>query len=415
LPMLREPRVQTGIKTMRYMAISLSFMVLGLMVSYLLFHSELQPGKTLNAVLFETVTSTWQHGHWGAIFVLVALFSEAALLFVAAQTGFLDGPRVMGNMAKDRWMPVRFSMLSDRLVIKNGILIMGFLALVLMLISRGSVGFLVVLYAINVFITFTLSQLGMVRHWWMVRKSGLSWKHKLLINGIGLTLTTFILISMIVLKFKEGGWITILITGLFVVIALKIKRHYRETADLLKRLNTLVVAAELSDPDFMASLCKGCQAEEFNPRDKTAVMLVRGYDGLGLHTLFAVIRMFGGFRNFVFVEVGVVDVGTFKGADELNNLEKHVHRDLDRYVKFMEKNNYHAEAWQSLDTDVVEAMVKIAPDIRKKYPNSVFFGGQLIFPHDTYFTRFLHNYTVLAIQRKLYREGIPFVIMPTRV
>jgi len=415
LPILREPRVQTGKKTMTYMAISLSFMVLGLMVAYLLFRVQLQPGKTLNAVLFESVTGAWQNRGWAAALVLTALFSEAALLFVAAQAGFLDGPRVMGSMAKDRWLPVRFSMLSDRLVTQNGILIMGLLALILMFFTKGAVGYLVVLYSINVFITFTLSQSGMVRHWWTVRKSDKDWFHKLAINGVGLLLTTFILVSMVVLKFKEGGWLTLFITGIIVVLALRIKKHYRETAALLKRLNTLVVAAELSDPEFMASLATDRNGEHFNAKDKTAVMLVRSFDGLGLHTLFAVIRMFGGFKNFVFVEVGVVDVGTFKGADELNNLEKHVRGDLDRYIAFMRKNNYHADSYHTLAIDVVDAMVKLAPEVRQKYPNSVFFGGQLIFPNDTYFTRFLHNYTVLSIQRKLYREGIPFVIMPTRV
>ncbi|MGE5309003.1 MAG: APC family permease [Deltaproteobacteria bacterium] len=414
MPELREPKVQTAKRTMTYMAVSLSFVVLGLMVAYLLYQVSMAPGKTLNAVLFEAATADWGGG-WGKIFVFVALFAEATLLFVAAQTGFLGGPRVMANMAKDRWMPVRFSMLSDRLVIQNGIFLMSCLSLFLLFFSRGSVSFLVVLYSINVFITFSLSQLGMVRHWWMVRSTEKGWGRKLAINGIGLGLTAFILLSMLVFKFKEGGWLTLLITGLFVVLAFQIKKHYRETAELLKRLNTLVVAAELSDQDFMASLAKERQHEPFNPKDKTAVMLVRGFDGLGLHTLFAVLRMFGGFKNFIFVEVGVVDVGTFKGTDEINNLEKRVRQDLGRYVTFMRKNNYHADSFHTLGIDVVDAMVKLAPQIRGKYPNSVFFGGQLIFPSDTYFTRFLHNYTVLSIQRKLYREGIPFVIMPTRV
>lgn len=414
MPELREPRVQTAKRTMTYMALSLSFVVLGLMVAYLLYRVSMQPGKTLNAVLFESVTAGWG-SHWGSIFVFVALFAEATLLFVAAQTGFLGGPRVMANMAKDRWMPVRFSMLSDRLVIKNGIFLMSLLSLVLLIFSRGAVTFLVVLYSINVFITFSLSQLGMVRHWWQVRGSEKYWRRKLLINGVGLILTTFILLSMLVFKFKEGGWLTIIITGLFVAFAFQIKKHYRETAELLKRLNTLVVAAELSDQEFMASLATDRHGEHFNAKDKTAVMLVRGFDGLGLHTLFAVIRMFGGFKNFIFVEIGVVDIGTFKGTDELDHLEKRVKADLDRYVAFMRKNNYHADSYHMLDIDVVEAMVKLAPEVRQKYPNSVFFGGQLIFPNDTYFTRFLHNYTVLSIQRKLYREGIPFVIMPTRV
>ena len=104
-------------------------------------------------------------------FILVTLASEAALLFVAAQTGFLDGPRVLSNMALDRWFPSRFATLSDRFVTHNGIVLMGGFALVLMLATRGSVDLLVVLYSINVFITFTLSQLGMVRHWWQERRS----------------------------------------------------------------------------------------------------------------------------------------------------------------------------------------------------------------------------------------------------
>ena len=116
----------------------------------------------------ERIATGW--GAPGVVFVLVTLISEAVLLFVAAQAGFLDGPRVLSNMSLDRWLPSQFSLLSERLVIKNGILLMGGAALVLMLVSRGSVTFLIVLYAINVFITFCLSQAGMVRHWWKERK-----------------------------------------------------------------------------------------------------------------------------------------------------------------------------------------------------------------------------------------------------
>src|SRR5574341_885790 len=167
LPILREPKVQTGKITMRYMAISLAFTVLGLMFAYLLYDVVYVPGKTLNAALFERMTHDWGRG--GYYFVLVTLVSEAALLFIAAQTGFLDGPRVLANMALDRWFPTKFAMLSDRLVTQNGILIMGSTALLMMMLTQGSVRFLVVLYSINVFITFTLSQLGMVRHWWRSR------------------------------------------------------------------------------------------------------------------------------------------------------------------------------------------------------------------------------------------------------
>ena len=164
VPVLREPRVQTAKKTMHLMAISLAFMAGGLLIAYILFNVAPVPGKTLNAVLFENVTKSW--GTFGNYFVIATLISEAALLFVATQTGFLDGPRVLANMALDRWVPTMFATLSDRLVTQNGILIMGVSALIMVFLTQGSVKLLIVLYSIAVFITFLLSQAGMVRHWW---------------------------------------------------------------------------------------------------------------------------------------------------------------------------------------------------------------------------------------------------------
>src|ERR1017187_1267549 len=235
LPILREPKVQTGKRTMHYMAISLAFTATGLMFAYLFLHVSFQEGKTLNAVLFESLTANWGRGaRW---FVLVTLISESLLLFVAAQTGFLDGPRVLSNMALDRWMPTKFATLSDRLVTQNGILLMGLAAFLVMYLSAGKVQILVVLYSINVFITFALSQLGMVRHWWTADKGVDHRRKKLFINGLGLLLCTTILVVMTSLKFWEGGWITILLTAGLVVVALLIQRHYRYTGHLLRRLN----------------------------------------------------------------------------------------------------------------------------------------------------------------------------------
>ena len=93
------------------------------------------------------------------------LISEGALLFVAAQTGFLDGPRVLANMAVDSWVPHRFAQLSDRLVTKNGVLLMGLAAIAMLSTRAAPSRRLVVMYSINVFLTFTLTLLGMSRHW----------------------------------------------------------------------------------------------------------------------------------------------------------------------------------------------------------------------------------------------------------
>ncbi len=116
----------------------------------------------------------------------------------------------------------------------------------MMLVTRGSVDLLVVLYSINVFITFSLSQLGMVIHWWQERRTEPRWFRKLAINGFGLCLTTFILISLTLVKFFEGGWVTLVVTGILVAIAFGIKRHYNSVRGSLGRLDIIVEAADAS-------------------------------------------------------------------------------------------------------------------------------------------------------------------------
>lgn len=411
IPILREPKVRTAKHTMRYMAFSLAIMVFGLMLSYLLFKVEHDPGKTLNASLLYSMTASW--GKPGYIFLMVTLLSEALLLFVAAQTGFLDGPRILSNMALDRWVPTRFAALNDRLVTQNGVLIMGVSSLALMLYSAGSVRFLVVLYSINVFVTFTMSQLGMVRHWWQVRSTDRKWKHGMFINSTGLILTSFILVSVIILKFDEGGWFTIIITGSLVAVAVYIKRHYNRTYVLLSKFNTLLDIENIEErTDRYVSKRK----PSFNPKRDTAVLFVNGFTGMGLHSLFAIIRMFRGrFKNFVFIQIGVVDSGTFKGEAEIEKLKETTHRELERYIKFMSKNGYYAEYEYSLGVEIVEESFSVAQKVLKKYPGAVFFAGQLVFPEDTFLSRFLHNYSAFALQRRFYRQAIPFIILPMRL
>jgi hypothetical protein len=412
LPILREPRVITAKRTMHYMAVSLAFMAFGLMVGYLLFKVQRVPGKTLNAVLLQEVTSRWSPG-FGTVFLLVTLVSEAVLLFVAAQTGFLDGPRVLSNMALDGWLPFQLTILSERLVIKYGILIMGISSVILMFLSRGSVKFLVILYSINVFITFCLSQAGMVRHWWQSRKSHINWIRRLAVNGLGLLMTSFILVSVIVIKFNEGGWITLLITGSLMTLAIVIKRYYKRTQKLLTSLNKLVESVESSlkqPPSSPKPL------PVFDERGKTAVILVSGFKGTGLHTLYNVRRLFGeGFKNFVFIEIGIVDAGHFKGPEAVVELEEKVKSDLTLYESFMKREGYPVRTFSAIGTDVADEICEAARAVYRKYPQSVFFAGQLVFKEETLLDRILSNKVVFVVQRRLHREGIPFIIMPLKV
>ena len=122
LQIMREPKVQTGKRTMAYMASSLALVAGALFFCYLLWGVVPLPGKTLNAILADSVFSGWA---FGGVLAFVTILSEGALLMVAAQTGFIDGPRVMANMAIDSWFPRRFASLSERLTMQDGILLMG--------------------------------------------------------------------------------------------------------------------------------------------------------------------------------------------------------------------------------------------------------------------------------------------------
>src|SRR5512133_2019221 len=223
LQIMREPRVQTGKRTMLYMATSLAFTAGVLFLCYSLSGVTPVEGKTLNAVLADGLFGRWPMGNWISF---ITIFSEGALLLVAAQAGFVDGPRVMSNMAIDSWFPHRFAALSVRLTMRNGILLMGIAAIALLFYTGGSVGTLVVMYSINVFITFSLSQLGMSRFFIQRRKEDPQWFRHLSVHLVGLLLCLTILVITTVEKFAEGGWMTLVITSVVIGLCYLIKGHY---------------------------------------------------------------------------------------------------------------------------------------------------------------------------------------------
>lgn len=406
LPILREPRADTARRTMNYMGVSLAVTVFGLLLAYQLYAVEPESGKTLNAVLFGHIVHAWP-AMWGHAFVVIAMGSSTALLFIAAQAGFLDGPRVLATMALDRWFPGRFATLSDRFVTQNGILLMGGSALAVLLATGGSVDLLLVLYSINVFITFSLSQLGMVVDALRRRSELTGWRRQLLINGTGLLLTTFVLVSLCVVKFQEGGWVTLLVTGALIALAVAVRRHYRSVTSDLHRLDALV--------EGMTAVPE-CLSPPAKKGNRTAVIFVNGFNGLGIHTLLGVARLFPEtFARLVFVQVGVVDAGSFKGAEEIEHLRQATESSLDRYATLSRKHGYEVECVAEVSHDVVGSLDEIGDRLLEKHPQAVFFSGQLAFSHETRLTRWLHNYAVFALQRIFCRKGVPFVIVPARV
>jgi len=412
LPILREPRTVTGKRTMIYMSISLAFVAGGILFSYMLFDVGPQVGKTLNAVLFEKMAAHWTlfGMHVGLPIVTFTLLTEGALLFVAAQTGFVDGPRVLATMATDRWLPRRFANLSARLVTQDGVLAMGLAAAVILVGTHASVDLLVVLYAINVFITFTLSQLGMTVHWWQVRGKEPRWKHKLLINGVGCMFTGLILVVTVTLKFDEGGWVTVVMTGGMVAACMIVQAHYQSVRKAIEQLEADVL------PEIFAAVEKA--PAERDPEAPTAALLVNGFNGLGLATLTTVQRLFGGqFRNVVFVGVGEVDSALLKGPEEVRHLEQQIADDMIEYCHFAADLGFHPELRTAIGPDVVFELHRLCLEVANEFPHTVFFAGKLVFTDelDGFVSRFLHNHTALEVQNWLQVHGLSLVILPVRV
>jgi len=406
---LREPRVQTGKKAMAYMALSLSFLAGGILVCYLLYRVGPTPGRTLNAVLFERVVGDLWQGSGGKILLAVVLASETALLFIAAQTGIIDGPQVLSNMALDYYAPRRFAHLSERLVRKYGVIFMGGMALLMLYISGGSVRYLVIMYSINVFLTFTLSQFGMVIHWWKDRGTESKWKFGIAINGVGFLLTAVLLSLTTWFKFPEGGWVTLLITGLFVAASFGIRRHYRYAQENLRRLDDLLLAL----PPVTVPVAQEPMVRRQAP---TAVIMVSGYNGLGMHVFFSVVKQFPGmFRNFVFISAGVVDTSVFKGAAEVENLAHDLREQVEKYVEFVKGHGYYAEARTQVGTDAIESITHLAEGVVKDFPNICVFAGKLVFREENLLSRLLHNQTAFLAQKRLVFAGLPMIVLPIRV
>ena len=408
LQIMREPKVETARRTMVLMATSLSLTAGGITLAYLLLHVSPVSGQTMNAVLADRFAGAFHLGGMplGRWFVWLTLLSEALLLFVAAQAGFLDGPRVMANMAVDSWAPHRFAQLSDRLTMQNGVLLMGGSSLIALLYTRGDITTLVTLYAINVFVTFSLSQLAMCRFWWRERKGRADWRRQGAIHVVGLVLCVGILVVNVYEKFSEGAWVTLVVTGAVVAVFAWTRSHYRKVQENLRRLDSILSSMpKASGP-----------ARALESRKPTAALLVGGYAGLGVHSLLTIQRLFPGyFQNFVFLSVGVIDSATFKDIAEVVEVKERTRKALDAYVGLAQGLGLAATARTALGTEAVETATQLCREVAKEFPRALFFAGKLVFEQERWYQRLLHNETAYQIQRRLQFAGLNAMVLPVRL
>jgi len=224
VPTFKPPESKNAGRTLIVMAVLMGLLFVGSIGLTQFLGVTAGPDETILSALARRIL-----GNGPGYFVIQ--ISTMLILAVAANTSFADFPRVSAILSKDGFLPRQLTNLGDRLVFANGIIILAVATGALIILFGGDTHALIPLFAVGVFLAFTLSQSGMVVHWFKLRQPG--WQIKALINGVGAIATAITLLVVAASKFTEGAWITILVLPILVVGFLRIRKHYREVGKQL--------------------------------------------------------------------------------------------------------------------------------------------------------------------------------------
>jgi amino acid transporter len=218
----RSPESENAARTMVWMSVILGSLFMG--ISWMAYHYGIMAKED------ETVVSQLARLTFGTgVTYYTIQVGTMMLLVLAANSAFAGFPHLASILARDGFMPHQMATFGDRLVFSNGIIILGFFACLLLVVFQGDTHALIPLYAIGVFVSFTLSQAGMVRRWLV--KKGLHWRKKLIVNGIGAVTTGIATVIIAVTKFMQGAWIVFLLVAALIIIFRGIRRHYKAVAE----------------------------------------------------------------------------------------------------------------------------------------------------------------------------------------
>lgn len=224
VPAFKQPEIENAIKTLWWMAFLLAFLFVG--VTYLAFAAKIVPS------VHETVISQLARAVFGnGFFYFVVQVSTSLILLLATNTSFAGFPRLASIMARDGYFPRQFGLIGDRLVYNNGIVFLAIITSIVVIIFKGNTHDLIPLYAVGVFLTFTLSQAGMVERW---RKTPGNHRKSIFINATGAAITAVVFLVILVTKLDKGTWAVPIFIFVMVNILTAVNRHYTQLAETLK-------------------------------------------------------------------------------------------------------------------------------------------------------------------------------------
>lgn len=408
---LKAPRAQTGARAMALIAVSLAVLAGGIMLLYTVWLPEMVEGKTLNAVVFDaTLLKLFPDQELIRQVILgIAMVFAATLLLVAASSGFLGGPAVLAWMAIDKWAPHSFAHLSNKLVAQNGVLTMGVAASLLLLFTGGQVHSLVVLYSINVFLTFSLSITGLVRYNLTNRSNRppVKWTIDTAISMIALLVAGSILITLFLAKFSQGAWVALVVALMIAACGYWVRDHYRRFD---KSMENTFEDLLIRDPDAAIDIPKPAVM-------KRPVGIVTGPHGAaGLHALMHAQRLFRGqFDSVLIISAGEVDAEAYGGHEALERLKTQVGERAGKIVAWCRDHGMPAKVYSGFSTDAVVTLEELCLKAREAYPNVIFVATRAMTKPHGWASTLLHGGTALNLQRRLHAHDAPLIVLPMRV
>ncbi len=223
VPAFKKPEPRNARVTLTWMAVILGTLFTGLTIMATSYHIQANP-QSNPTVIAQVASQIFT----GPLYFMFPVFQIAILLILtlAANTSYSDFPRLASLLARDKFLPSQFAFRGDRLAFSIGIVFLAILAGLLLLVFQGVTTQLINLYAVGVFMSFTLSQSGMVRHWWRLRASHRGWLRSMIINGTGAVTTLVVSLVIASTKFLEGAWIVVVLIPLLVFMFMGIHHHY---------------------------------------------------------------------------------------------------------------------------------------------------------------------------------------------
>ncbi len=345
----------------------------------------------------------WSWGLLGAFFVLLLWTGRSVLS---------AGRRALSALALDYWMPRSWTLLSESWAARSSYALVGLGAFVLALITPKLVDLFVIL-GVGVALVFGLLQTALLRTTLRHRRRAMWWWRRVVFLMLGVLLC----FAPMIQGLWTRPWAAAIGLGLMLALlglAFFVRLHYKQVRLELERLDRLVISAESDLSADPAMAADTPIAEEFR-RQPTAILWVDAYDGIAIHTILTLHRLFRGhFKNVVVLQVGLLNSGAYKGRDAVGALEAKIQEDGRRFRRLLRNFGLQCETWSTVDTDPSAVLQAKILELIPKFPKAVVFTGSLLFRREGPLHRLLHNDQRKEIEHSLRFMGVPVLVLPVR-